>query len=505
MRQDLRRHVVRAVGATTAGSGLAKLISLLSTLVLARLLTPADFGLMAIASTVTGFIGFFNEVGIGAAIVQRTDVRDEEINGCFGIAILASTLLCGLAIALSWPTARFFAMPHLQPVLAVLGVGFFFGALNTVPISLLRRELRLQAVLWLGVTSAVLQSLAAIPLAFMGLGYWALVLSFFVGQTVSAIWLWRVVKWRPSLPMRLSEGRALLGYGLNITYTRVLWHLYMNVDKLIVGKFVGEHAVGIYDVSKSLASLPTSQITGVVISIASPVFSRVQADPPRLQAVFLRFTRGVAYLTFPALAGIAVVADQLVFVLLGPQWVEAVWPLQALCISEMVRSVAYLQSQLLISTGNVKRAVVYNAICAAALPIAIAAGASIGGLNGVATAWATAYPLLALWLLREAVAVIHLSYGDFWRAVRQPLFGTTVMVLTVLAGRLLIQPLALPAALGLTYAVAIAVSTYCAYMIFVDRDGLAEIRQVLHDFGVPVRHLNRWPFNHRTGSDGEWT
>lgn len=497
MSEDLRRIAVRAIGATTAGSGLAKVISLLSTLVLARLLTPGDFGLMAIATTVVGFIGFFNEVGIGAAIVQRTQVRDEEINGCFGIAMLASTLLCGVAVALSWPLASIFSMPNLQPVLAVLGFGFFFGAVNTVPFAILRRDLRLQAVLWLGVTSAIVQAIIAIPIAFFGLGYWALVISFFVGQTISTLWLWRVVKWRPSLPLHLREGRALLGYGLDVTYTRVLWHFYMNADTLIVGKLLGERAVGIYDVSKSLASLPTSQITGMVISIASPVFSRLQADLPRLQVVLLRFTRGVAYLTFPALAGIAVVADQLVLVFLGPQWIEAAWPLRALCISEMVRSVAYLQSQLLISTGHVRRAVVYNAICAASLPLAIAAGAWLDGLRGVSVAWATAYPLLALWLLREALTVSQLRYVDFWHAVRHPLFGTGAMVLAVLATDEMLDSLAWPTAIGLACSIAVAALTYVAYLILIDREGMNEIRQVLGDLGVPIRHLNHWPFSHR--------
>lgn len=502
MSHDLRRRVVRAVGATTAGSGLAKLVSLLSTLVLARLLTPGDFGLMAIATTVTGFIGFFNEVGIGAAIVQRTELRDAEINGCFGIAMLASTLLCALAVMLSGPAAGFFDMPDLQPVLAVLGFGFFFGALNTVPVSLLRRELRLQTVLWLGVASAVVQSLVAIPLAFAGLGYWALVVSFFVGQTVSTVWFWRVAAWRPTLPMHLREGGALLGYGLNITYARVLWHIYMNADKLIVGKLLGERAVGIYDMSKSLASLPTSQISGLVTSIASPVFARLQTDLPRLQSVLLRFTRGVAYLTFPALAGIAVVAEELVMVLLGPQWIEAVLPLQALCISELVRTVANLQTQLLISTGHVKRAVVYSALCTLVLPLAIAVGAWLGGLPGVAVAWALVYPLLALWLLGEVKTVARLGYGDFWRAVRQPLFGTVAMVLAVSVARVLMAPLSWPDAIGLGCHIAIAILAYGIYLIVADRDGLAEIRQVLDDFGVPARGLDRWPFVRRAPAAG---
>jgi O-antigen/teichoic acid export membrane protein len=498
MSDDLRRRVVRAVGASSVGRALAKVISLVSTLVLARLLTPEDFGLMAMASTVTGFIGFFNEIGIGAAIVQRKEIRTEEINGCFGIAILASALLSLLVLAISWPAAAFFDMPALQKLLSVLGLGFFFGAFNTIPISLLRKELRLQTVMWVGMSSAVVQALVAIPLAASGFGYWAIVGGFFVGQTVTTIWYWQVSTWRPSWPLRLREGRPLLAYGMNITYTRVLWHAYMNADKLIIGKLLGASSVGIYDVSRSLASLPTSQIAGLVTGIASPVFARVQADLPQLRAIQLRLTRGVAYLTFPLLAGIAVLAAELVQVLLGSKWSEAVFPMQALCISEAVATIMNLQSQLLISTGRVNQLVRYTSACAIVMPLSIAGGAWLGGLPGVALAWATVFPLLSIWLLRQALQASGLRAITFWQAVRQPLLGSLLMVLIVYAARTLLQPMGMPDLIMLLTCIVVGVICYGAYVVFVDRDGLKELRQVLTDFGAPVGILNRWPFTRVT-------
>lgn len=113
-----------------------------------------------------------------------------------------------------------------------------------------------------GITATSLQAVASIILAWFGFKYWSIVGGFFIGQTVATLWYWRAAGWRPQLPLRLREGRSLLGYGIDVTFTRVLWHLYMNVDKLIVGKLLGERAVGVYDVSRSLATLPTSQISG---------------------------------------------------------------------------------------------------------------------------------------------------------------------------------------------------------------------------------------------------
>ncbi|MFZ2389140.1 MAG: lipopolysaccharide biosynthesis protein, partial [Polaromonas sp.] len=478
MRENLRRDVVRAIGATTVGNGLAKIISLSATLILARLLTPDDFGLMAMASTVTGFIGFFNEIGIGAAIVQRREVHKNEIDGCFGIALLASALLSLLVIAISWPAAYFFDMPALQRLLSVMGFGFLFGALNTVPVALLRKEMRFQAVLWLGIASTVAQSLVTIPLAALGFGYWSIVGGFFVGQIVATVWYWRISTWRPNWPLRLREGRALLSYGVDITFTRVLWHAYMNADKLIVGKLLGEHAVGVYDVSRSLASLPTSQISGLVSSIASPVFSNLQENLPKLRAAQLRLSSGVAYITFPLLAGIAVLAVELVQVLLGDKWSEAVFPLQALCISEAVATVTNLQAQLLISTGRAKKLVRFNVICAIVMPVSLSMGGWLSGLPGVALAWATVFPLLSIWLWREALQASGLRATEFWHAVRPPMLGSAAMVLAVLAARSLLQPLQAPPVVMLLSCVTVGIVFYAGYVIALDREGLNEIRQV---------------------------
>jgi O-antigen/teichoic acid export membrane protein len=419
-----------------------------------------------------------------------------EINGCFGIALLASAALCGITIAMSWPAASFFDMPKLQPVLAILGFGFFFGALNTVPSALLRRQLRMQAVMWRGVVGAILQAIVAIPVAWLGWGYWALVFAFFVGQTVTMIWLWLAVDWRPTFPMRLREGASLLNYGLSVTYTRVLWHLYMNVDKIIVGKLLGAQAVGVYDVSRSLVSLPTSQITGLVTSVASPVFARVQNDVERLGAVLLRFTGGLTYLTAPALLGIAATAPELVSVFLGPKWVAAVLPMQALCVSELVAAtVSNLQAQVLISTGRVNELVRFTSLCAVVMPLALGVGAWQAGLVGTALAWACVYPLLSVLLVRKALRACGLKAGQLWRVMRQPLFGALLMVACVQASRAGLHVLNASDVVVLGVSISTGVLTYLGYVAFFDLRGLAEARQVLTDFGVPTRYLDRWPFN----------
>ncbi len=492
MTQDMRRSIVRAIGSSSLISLFTKLMSLTSTLVLVRLLTPSDYGLVAIAVTITGVIGFFNEIGLGSAIVQRQQAGEDEINGCFGIALIASTILVLIMLVLSWPMAVYYAMPELRAVLVVLGLSLYFGAVNTVPLSLLRKSLRFQAVLGCSAFMVAVQAVVAIPLAYAGLRYWSIVVGFVVGQFAGTLWYWVASGWRPYWPMDLRQGRALMGYGLNITATRVLWHLYMNADKLIIGKVLGAYAVGLYDVARSLANLPTSQISGVATNIASPVYARLQADRPRLREAMVRLVRGVAYLALPILFGMAVLADDLVATLAGPQWGGAVWPLRALCFVEMVASVANLQTQLLISSGNVRRLVRYNMLCALVLPLALALGAWQGGLIGVALAWALVYPLVYSWLLREVLRLVEMRLAAFMGQLTPPFFGALLMGGVVLGVRGMMP--AVSPLVGLVTGSAVGAVVYVAYVIYADRRGLAEIRQVLSDLGLPQRHLAQWPF-----------
>jgi O-antigen/teichoic acid export membrane protein len=215
-----------------------------------------------------------------------------------------------------------------------------------------------------------------------------------------------------------------------------------------------------------------------------------------LGAVLLRFTRGLTYLTAPALLGIAAVAPEMVAVLLGPQWQSAVLPLQALCVSELVAATLNnLQAQFLVSTGHVKRLIRFTTLCTLVMPVAVGIGAWQGGLIGVAIAWACVYPILNLWLVRDTLRVAGLSAGDLWTAMRQPLLGSLFMLLCVQGTRIALHALALPDVAVLASGIAVGALTYAGYLVLIDRSGLTEIAQVLADFGVPPRLLDRWPLN----------
>ena len=495
MNQDLRSKTVKAIGHLGLGGALGKVISLASTLIMARLLTPADYGLMSMAMVLDGFIGFFNEVGIGAAIVQKTDLTETEVNGCFSFSILASLLLFGLTALLSWPAADFFDNPALQPMIAVLASNFVFGAIGTVPLAFLRKEMHFKAVAGINISGLFLQSALALLLAWNGFGAWSLVWAFVASSLFQSVGAFYLSSWRPTSLRGLREALGLMRYGLQVTMTRIFWYFYNNADKVVIGKVLGNRPLGIYDMALSLATLPTSQITSLATNVSSPLFSRLQNDRPQLQAFILHFTRGIAYVTYPAVIGMLMCANELIAVLLGKEWMPMLVPFGALCLMGLVRSVDPLLSQVLISTGRARQLSGYTLTCGIVMTAAIIAGALVDGLHGVSVAWVVVYPLLSVRLLYLVSAATGLPMRAYYECLLPVATATAAMAAAVFAARTALLALNLPALPILVAEIATGAVVYVGWIIQFDRRGLGQIRQVMLDLGISKQRLERWPFN----------
>lgn len=491
----MRAKAVRAMGHLGLGSVMGKLFSLGTTLVMARILSPHDYGVMSIAMIIIGFIGFFNEVGIGAALVQKSALTEKEINGCFVIAVSISVLLFVLTTISSPIIAHFYDNPELEKIISVLALAFILGAVSTVPMALLRRDMGFKAIAGINVLSILLQSISGLALAYFNHGVWSLVYGFLIGSTINCIGFLSLSGWRPRSLAGTREAGALVIYGLHITSTRIFWYLYTNADKAIVGKLLGSKALGIYDMAFSLATLPSAQVTTLVVNVAAPLFSRVQTQFAELTQMLLKLTRGLAYVTYPALIGMLVCSRELILLALGPTWSEVLIPFNALCLMGLIKSIDPLLSQILISTGHAKNLARYTATCSVVMLLAVVVGASLDGLRGVSLVWVLVYPLLSVILLREVSRVTGMSALNYYRNLWPVLKASTVMGVLVVAIRECALLYSAPLPLILLMEITSGIMVYCLWIIFFDPRGLAEIQQILKDFGVPDQKVKRWPFS----------
>lgn len=494
MQNDLRSKTIKAISHLGLGSALGKLISLGSTLLLARLLSPADYGLMEIAMMFISFVSFFNEIGMGAAIVQKSNLTQAEVNGCFAIAVASSIVLLVITLLASGPIATFFKHAELRAMISTLALGFVIGSFGAIPEAFLRKEMQFKAIAGVTILSILLQSITSVALALMGYGVWALVWGSLVAAAVCSIGFYLLSPWRPHGRYGIREAVDLALFGMHVTTSRVFWFLYSNADRAVVGRILGPASLGIYGMAFSLATLPSSQITSLVINVASPLFSKLQHERERLNSVVIHMTRGIAYVVYPALIGMLACSHELILVVLGPKWIDCQIPFAALCIMGLVKSVDPLLSQVLTSIGNVKRLAAYTAMCALVMSLAFVAGAWLDGLRGVSAAWVVVYPLLSVKLLRDVSRLTGLSMRAYYRCLLPILAGTLAMAAVVLLVRQLMYSLGLQIPLILAAEVISGALAYLAWIIFVDRNAVQEIRQILIDLGAPAARFERWPF-----------
>ena len=492
--KSLQSAATKGMAHLGAGGILGKLISLGSTLILARILSPADYGVMALAMIVIGFVGFFNEVGIGSAIVQKSDLTISEVNGCFIIAVVLGFFLSVLTFFSSYLAAIFFETPKLQAMIATLSIAFVLGSLNTIPMAFLRRNMQFKGVAILNIVEVITVSIVSLSLAAAGWGVWSMVWGFLASNLTRTIGAFLLSSWRFNRNYDIKEAITLLSYGLHITVSRVFWYIYVNVDKIIIGKILNVRSVGVYDMALSLATLPSSQITTIVTNVASPLFSKLQLDLPQISSMILKLTRGIAYITYPLLVGMLVCSHELILVILGDKWLDMLVPFGALCLVGLLRSVDPLLSQVLISTGHAKKLSAYTALCGVVMAVAVLIGTLWDGLRGVSLVWLAVYPLLTVKLLNDVCKITGLSMLAYYRNLGPVLLTSLVMGAVVMGVRETALLFTTFSPLLLFIEVLSGVLAYVGWMIFMNRQSVGEIRQVLVDVGVPESRLNCWPF-----------
>src|SRR5262245_26825867 len=283
----LRSHSVRG-GLVVMGVQAAQFaLNLASTATLARLLTPGDFGLIAMAASISNFLALFLDLGLGSATVQRADLTQLQVSAMFWVNTALGVILAAILIGLAPLVARFYGDPQLVAVTMVLALGFIFAGLSIQPNALLRRQMRFASLARIDLVSLVLGIAAAIASAAWGAGYWALVYFQLVQSASAAVGAWLACGWRPGAPARSARLRPLLSFGAGLTAFNILAYLSKTLDNVIIGRSVGSAALGLYLKSYSMLLLPVDRIRGPMSAVVVPALSLLQTDRRRFRTYFL--------------------------------------------------------------------------------------------------------------------------------------------------------------------------------------------------------------------------
>ena len=415
-------------------------MSFISTILVARWLSPSDYGLMALAGVWIAVIVMMTELGLGSAIVQFRDLSREELNGCFWLSLGLATLSYFAIFAAAPFIGGWFDSPRLPLVLQVSSLSIPLGAIRTVPDSLLRKNLSLDKISQAEIIAGVVTIPLVLSMAWAGLGVWALVIgtvSIPFVQSAATFWY---LRWVPGIAVSSERLMAIMRFSLSIIGSRFCWATYAQADTFVLGKIAGDTVVGLYSMGKQIATLAVSKISTAVNQLATPVMAELQSDQAGMRHAFMKGLRIVSCVTFPICIGMMIVAEDLVSVVLTEKWLSIVPVLKILCIYGLVRSLDVLFPPVLLAKYRTSFLLWYGMILLVVMPIAFYAGALASEGVGVACVWVGVYPLLASRMVHEVLTALGLRWVDLWNQIEAAVWPTALMVVTIMPIQLWVLP-----------------------------------------------------------------
>lgn len=461
---SLDRTLVRGIAWTGGMKWLTQFVSWAVTLVVARLLSPADYGLFGMAMVYLGLAQLASEAGLQPVVIQPKVLDDDTAARIGGFALMMGVAVCALSAGMSSVIAWFFKEERVRMLVIALSATFVLRGVQILPRGLLSRDLDFRRLSLIDGAESIVAALATVGCAVLGMSYWSLVAGAIAGIGTSTVMCLVMRPHRVMFPRELRSITGSLRFGGHVVASQFAWYAYSNADFAVVGRLLGRAALGAYTFAWTIANVPVDRVTGLVQRVTAPIFAAVQHDKAQLRYYVATLTEGLALVTFPLCAGLALVAQPLIAVMLGPAWHGAVVPLQLLSVYAAFRCVTSLLAQVLIFTGNAKRNMQLCILAALVLPVSFYIGAT-WGTTGVSAVWVTVYPaVIGTLYVRDTLRSVQMSLGDYLRALRPALGGTLSMALVVsvlgaLLSRTASQPLALFAM------VTAGAGTYLAYVV----------------------------------------
>ncbi len=387
-------HLMDTIGGRTARGGVVTMashglkfaISIIATAILARLLSPQDYGLIGMVAVATNFVAMFKDLGLSHATVQRAEISSQQISTLFWVNLTLSVTTMGLMALLAPAVAWFYGDPRLTLITIVSATGFIVGGLTVQHEALLRRQMRFMTLSAIALTSMIVGYAVGITFAWYGFKFWSLVFSQLALLITNAILVWISCAWRPGLPRRHSGVRSMLSFGGNITGYATVNYFSKNADNLLIGRFWGAAPLGLYNKASQLVGLPTDQINEPLASVAIPALSRLADSPERYRKAYLRIMEKVLMLVMPAVTLIIVSSDYLIAVVLGAQWKDAGPILVFMSIAGLLQPLISTVGWLLVTQGRGRDMLYWSLISAPVSILSIVAGIPWGAV-GVAASY----------------------------------------------------------------------------------------------------------------------
>jgi O-antigen/teichoic acid export membrane protein len=477
---DLKKRSVRGGAVTLAAQACKFTLQMGSTVILARLLAPQDYGLVGMVTAVTGFIALFKDMGLSMATIQKAEINHRQISNLFWVNVAVSVLLTLVTCAISPAIAWFYNEPRLILITIVSTIGFLFGGLTVQHQALLNRQMQFTTLAAIDIGAMCLGVVSAVALAWYGIGYWALVVMQIAIAIAQAIGVWVTCRWRPSLPSRNSDVRSLLAFGGNITGFNVINYFSRNLDNILIGRYWGAQQLGLYAKAYQLLLMPLQQINAPIAAVALPALSRLAETPDRYRLAYLRILEKLTMLTMPGIVLTFATSDWIVSLLLGSQWMEASRIFSLLAIVALTQPVANTTGWLFITQGRTQHMLQWGMVGGSLAIASILAGLPWGAV-GVAASYSISGLLirtpLLFWFVGRAGSV---RAGDLYRTLAPSTFASLCALLALLAFRQWIEISHPLVGLAIASVITVVVTLSIFIALPVTRAALFDFKSLVH-------------------------
>ena len=431
---SLKSSAVSGIKWSTFSQVGRQIVGLATTIILARLLEPSDFGLVGMATVVTGFIALFKDLGTSAAIIQRKELTESLLSSVFWVNVGFGAVAMIVLYFLAPSFAYIYRETRIELLLQVLSINFFISGLSITQQALMVKSMAFNKLAKLEITTTLAGSLVGIGAAFLGFGVWSLVYQALARTSIMSILLWVFNNWRPGLTFHLHEVLSIRKFSLNLAGYNTFNYFVRNADYFLIGRYLGAQDLGFYTLAYQIMLYPLRNISTVIGRVMFPLFSQIQENHPRFRNAYLLITGAIALVTFPMMFGLWALAKPFVMAVFGPQWQPVILLLVILVPVGMFQSIITTVGAIYQAKGRTDILFRWGIGSGLLAILAFVIGLQ-WGIVGVASAYAIFSMVLAYPAFAIPFRFIELPMGDFIEAIWRPLACSTMMLGILLAGK----------------------------------------------------------------------
>lgn len=459
----LDRSLLHGMAWTGAAKWITQVFTWLSTIVVARLLTPEDYGVVGMAVVYVGLTSLITDFGLSSAVVALKSLSREQIEQLNTVAVGLGTAGALISVALAFPISWFFRSPPVASVVLVLSVTLLIDSLRSVPSAVLAKDMRFKFLAVVEAAKGLIVAAATVGLALAGFSYWALVAGMLLTSVLSTVF----VLLNNRLPFRRPRYRELseaVHYTKNFILGNIAWYTYSNADFVVAGRILGKAPLGEYTYAWTLATAPIEKVAGVLNRVLPALYAAVSTNKAAMRRYLVNMTQVMGLVVFPLAVGVSLVAGEFIPLVLGQKWIGAVAPLRILAFYALLQSLSLLMAPILLVTGNIRTASRIGVVSAVVLPAGFVLGGMLYGTVGIAAVWITIYPIVLVVLAERCFHAIDLHHREYLAAYVPSVVSSLCMITAVLAVGFVLRDSQLP--IRLISKVLVGVAVYSGTLYF---------------------------------------